>query len=211
MRAATRALAAAAAPSAPLPASGAGLRVPHCTPAMAAAPATPAPAPSASGHQRTGKVFAARRLRAEHFQGRLVDDRAIDARLATGVRAQQRAVAQQVDAARHAARELVDAPQRRAVEGQHGAQAGDREPVRDVLHRLLLGQRLEVEARDHALAELLELGLREHAAQLGLADQHDLQQLALVRLQVGQQPQLLQHVGREVLRLVDDQQVVLPD
>ena len=76
---------------------------------------------------------------------------------------------------------------------------------------LLLGQRIEVISRDHALRQLLEFRAREHAAQLGLADQHDLQQLALAGLQVGQQAQLLQHVGRQVLRLVDDQHVVLAD
>ena len=38
----------------------------------------------------------------------------------------------------------------------------------------------------------------------------DLQQLALAGLQIGQQAQLLQHVGRQVLRLVDDEHVVAP-
>ena len=47
------------------------------------------------------------------------------------------------------------------------------------------------------------------AAQFGLADQHDLQQLALVGFQVGQQAQLLQHIGRQVLRLVDDEHAAL--
>ena len=68
-----------------------------------------------------------------------------------------------------------------------------------------------MEARDHALGELLELGPLEHRAQLGLADQDDLQQLALVGLEVGQQAQLLEHLGRELLRLVDDEHVVLAD
>ena len=68
-----------------------------------------------------------------------------------------------------------------------------------------------MEARDHALRQLLELGPLEHRAQLGLADEDDLQQLALVGLEVGEQAQLLEHVGREHLRLVDDEDVVLAD
>ena len=83
--------------------------------------------------------------------------------LPSGVGAEQRAVAQQVDAPRHAARQLVDAAQRRAVERERAAHARHREPVADVLRRLLLRQRLEVVARDDALRELLELGPREHA------------------------------------------------
>ena len=81
----------------------------------------------------------------------------------------------------------------------------------DVVLGLASATAPQVEARDHALRQLLELGPREHRAQLGLADQDDLQQLALVGLEVGQQAQLLEHVGREILRLVDDQHVVLAD
>jgi hypothetical protein len=62
---------------------------------------------------------------------------------------------------------------------------------------------------NHALRQLLQLRARQHAAQLGLADQHDLQQLALAGFQVGQQAQLLQHVGAEVLCLVDDEHAAL--
>ena len=98
---------------------------------------------------------------------------------------------------------------RACVEGQRRGQPGHREAVADVAPVSLVGQRTQVVARDHALRELFQLGPREHLAQLGLADQDDLQQLAFVGLQVGQQAQLLQHVGREHLRLVDDQHVVL--
>jgi hypothetical protein len=72
-----------------------------------------------------------------------------------------------------------------------------------------LAQRVEVKARDHALRQLLQLRAGQHLAQLGLADQHDLQQLALAGFQVGQQAQLLQHVGAQVLCLVDDQHAAL--
>ena len=68
-----------------------------------------------------------------------------------------------------------------------------------------------MEARDHALRQLLEVGPLEHRAQLGLADEDDLQQLPLVGLEVGEQAQLLEHVDRQHLRLVDDEDVVLAD
>jgi hypothetical protein len=74
-------------------------------------------------------------------------------------------------------------------------QPGHGQPVGDVLRGLGLAQRVEVKARDHALRQLLQLRAGQHRAQLGLADQHDLQQLALAGFQVGQQAQLLQHVG----------------
>ena len=98
-----------------------------------------------------------------------------------------------------------------AVEGQRAGHARYRQPVRDVLLRLGRRQRLEVKARDHALRELLELGPREHRAQLGLADQDDLQQLAVAGFEIRQEPQLFEHLGRQVLRLVDHEQVVLAD
>ena len=42
-------------------------------------------------------------------------------------------------------------------------------------------------------------------AQLRLADQHQLDQLVLVGVDVGEHPELLERLGREVLRLVEDQ------
>ncbi len=105
----------------------------------------------------------------------------------------------------------MNALHRPGVEGHGHRHAGDRQAVADVALGLGRGQRAQVVARDHALRELLELGPPEQVAQLGLADQDDLQQLALVGLEVGQQAQLLQHLGRQHLRLVDDQHVVLAD
>ncbi len=109
------------------------------------------------------------------------------------------------------ARALVQAGERRAVEELDPPRAGHRKAVPHVGCGLLLAQRIEVVARDHPLGELGHLGPREQRAQLGLADQHDLQQLALAGLEVGQQAQLLEHLGVEVLGLVDHQHVVLPD
>jgi hypothetical protein len=85
--------------------------------------------------------------------------------------------------------------QRRGVEGQRALQAGHGQAVVDVLRRSRLRQRAQVVARDDALRQLLQFRPRQHGAQLGLADEDDLQQLALAGLQVGQQAQLLQHLG----------------
>jgi hypothetical protein len=46
--------------------------------------------------------------------------------------------------------------------------------------------------------------------QLGLADEHDLHELPRVGLEVGEQPQLLEGLVGEVLRLVDDERGVAP-
>ena len=130
---------------------------------------------------------------------------------AVRVGAEHDAIAEQVDPARHAARELVDPLQRLVVERDRPRHAGDREAMADVVLGFLGRERVQVEARDHALGELLEVRALEHRAQLGLADQDDLQQLPLVGLEVGEKAQLLEHLGREHLRLVDDEDVVLAD
>ena len=56
-----------------------------------------------------------------------------------------------------------------------------------------------------ALAQLAELVARQGGIQLRLAEQHHLQQLGLLGLQVGQQAQRLQGGGRQRLCLVDQQ------
>ena len=80
----------------------------------------------------------------------------------------------------------------------------------NVLRGLVARQRPEVVARDDALRQLLHGGFCKHRPQLWLADEHDLQQFAVMRLEIGQQPQLLEHVGAEVLCLVDDEHALRP-
>ena len=62
-----------------------------------------------------------------------------------------------------------------------------------------------MEARRDPLRELREVGPQHHVAQLGLADQDQLQQLVLAGIDVGEHPQLFQRLAVEVLRLVEDQ------
>ncbi len=64
-------------------------------------------------------------------------------------------------------------------------------------------------AHRDALAQLAKAAFVELVAQLGLADERDLQQLALVGLEVRQQPHLLEQLAAQVLRLVDQEHDVV--
>ena len=107
--------------------------------------------------------------------------------LPCGVGAEHRPVAQQVDAPRHAARDqLVDALQRLAVERDRrascrpptaGAGCSARSPLATAASRW--------KRAITRCASCSSSGRASIVAQLGLADQDDLQQLALVGLEVG--------------------------
>jgi hypothetical protein len=71
-------------------------------------------------------------------------------------------------------------------------------------------ERRQVVAGGHALGELAQLAPSQHLLQLRLTHQHDLDQLLGVGLEVGDEADLLEHLGREVLRLVDQQHDVAP-
>ena len=93
---------------------------------------------------------------------------------------EQRTATQQIDAPRHAVRQAVNLPQAILIKRQSTMMPRNGEPVADVLRGFRLAQRIEVEARNHALRQLGKLRLLQHSAQLGLADQHNLQQLAFI-------------------------------
>ncbi len=57
-------------------------------------------------------------------------------------------------------------------------------------------------AGGNALGQLTQQGLAQHLLQLGLTDQHHLQQFSFVGFEVGEQAQLLQYAGQQVLRLI---------
>ena len=76
----------------------------------------------------------------------------------------------------------------------------------DVVTRFLRVERGQVIADRDPLPQLLEFGRGQLIAETGLADEHDLQQLGLFRLQVREHPQFFEGGGTEVLRLVDHQQ-----
>ncbi len=132
------------------------------------------------------------------------DQRAGDAMLLARVGAEQRAVRDHVDDARHAAREAVQF--RECAFGEEVARrAGHAQAVADVGERLFATQGFEVVASRDALRQLAQVRTLEHRAQFRLADQDDLQQLLRRGLEVGEQAHLLEHVGREVLRFVHHQ------
>ena len=83
--------------------------------------------------------------------------------------------------------------------------ARDAQAMAHVLQRSSLArQRIQVIAAGDALRQLAQIGAIQQLAQLRLADQDDLQQLLGRGLEIGQQPHLLEHLGGQVLRLVDD-------
>lgn len=75
----------------------------------------------------------------------------------------------------------------------------------DILHGIAEIHRTEVVADRNPLAQLPELRPAELFPQFRLADEHDLDKLVLIRLEVGYEPNLLKHPWFEVLRLVDNQ------
>src|SRR5262249_37434270 len=83
--------------------------------------------------------------------------------------------------------------------------AGDREAMAHIGFGLVAVERRQVIARGDALGELAQFRLGEDLAQLGLAQKYNLQQFLRRRFEGRQEAQLFERVGREVLRLVDDQ------
>ena len=83
--------------------------------------------------------------------------------------------------------------------------ARDLHPMLDVRARLPFGERAQVVAGRHPLGELAQLLARQESGELGLADQHDLEELLARRLEVRQQPDLLEYLRSQILGLVDDQ------
>ena len=62
-----------------------------------------------------------------------------------------------------------------------------------------------MEVGGNPLGELMQLWRQQQVAQLGLADQDQLQDLKLVRIDIGNHAQVLERLRLEILRLVDDQ------
>ena len=75
----------------------------------------------------------------------------------------------------------------------------------DIVTSLLGVQGLEVKAGGDALIQLAKPRAGQQAAQLRLPHQEDLQQFLLWGFQIGEQTDLLQHLGTQVLCLIDHQ------
>ena len=194
------------------PAAGSGRRAPPAAApgagraaARRARPATtPIASPAPASATRRASVKRARQRHGLDLAIRARDQPAVHAGLARDERRQQRAVRDHVDEARHPAGDAVQEAQRRPREEPRRASAArDREPMVDVGDRLAARERSEMPAQRDALVQLRELGIEEQLAELRLADEHDAQQLLGRRLEVQEQPDLLQQLDRERLRLVE--------
>ncbi len=74
----------------------------------------------------------------------------------------------------------------------------------DIAPGFLARQWLQVISAGDSLCQLAEFGAVEQLAKFRLPDQNDLQQLLRGSLEIGQQPDLFQHLGGQILRLVHD-------
>ena len=165
-----------------------------------ASTATAVVAPTQTRRRRSGRGLP----RLLDLLDRAPHDPPRDPRPVAGEGDQQRAVADDVDQPGHAAREGVHLADRAAREERTRAAAGrGGHAVRDVLAGLGAVEAAEMPAHGDALVELLEVRARQQVAQLGLSDEHDLQQLRGLGLEVRQHPQLLERAAVERLRLVD--------
>ena len=90
-------------------------------------------------------------------------------------------------------------------EGHLARSARHRQPVAHVVVGLLARQGRQVVAGGDALRELPQLAPSQHLRELRLADEDDLDELLGVGLEVGDEADLLEDLGREVLGLVDEQ------
>lgn len=110
-----------------------------------------------------------------------------------------------VDDVRYSPAVFVNCAQCPARESRAAVAAGEGEAVVDLVRHIAEVERAQLAVDEDALAKLAELLAGEHIFQLGLADEHDLEELLFVGFQLGEHPDLLQHLGAEVLRLVNDQ------
>jgi hypothetical protein len=114
-------------------------------------------------------------------------------------------VGDQVHEPRHAACEAVHETDGRSREDARRAAARrDVETVAHVGRRLARRERPHVPAQRDPLVQLHQLGVQQQRAELRLPHEHHAEQLLRRRLEVREQPELLEHVDRERLRLVDD-------
>ena len=88
---------------------------------------------------------------------------------------------------------------------RHALRAGQFQPVLDVLGHLEARERHEMITHRDALAQLAQARAVQAVAQLRLADQDDLQQLAVVGFDVGKQADLFEQFLGQILRLVNDE------
>src|SRR6202022_3617865 len=120
-----------------------------------------------------------------------------------GVSAEERTITAHVDDSWYAGREPVQLTQ---CAGREDLPGGSRnsQSMAHIPLSFLARQRLQVIASRDALSQLAQLVAIQQVAQFRLADQDDLQKLLRRSFEIGQQPNLFQSFGRQILRLIDD-------
>ena len=173
------------------------------------------PAPPAGGDQQGPRqsdheagLPGALVANAAHLIGRQADVAVNYLVAATGEGGDQGAIADKVDEAGNAAGEAVQGLSR--LGGKDGLNtACDLQPEAHIgIHVLMRKGQQVVTGRD-ALCQLAQQGLAQHLLQLGLADEHHLQQLLLVGFQIGEQTQLLKHTGQQMLGFIHQHNAAL--
>ena len=74
----------------------------------------------------------------------------------------------------------------------------------DIVGNFSAIQRPQMKVGRNSLRELMQLGQQEQIPQLGLPDKDELQDLELIRVDIGQHPQMLEGLGFEILCFVDN-------
>ena len=138
---------------------------------------------------------------AAHF----ADDGGVDRLGLRGEAPHQRVVGQDVDDARQPVGNFVNGEDGVLGEDLADVAAGDAQPSGDVGRRLLQIERRQLRPQRDALLQLAQRLLVEAIGELGLADEHQVEELDRRRLDVGEQPDLFEQLVGQALRLVDDQ------
>src|SRR5215211_1178092 len=148
-------------------------------------------------------------LETEHL-GDFLDDRAHDLGMPGHGAAAERVIAEVVDDAGDTARCLADEYDGVVSEEVDARGPGRFEAEADVLVDLAETERLNLAVERDALFELAQVGPVERLAELGLAAEDDLEELAAAHLEVEQEANLFEQLRREPVRLVDDEHGPLP-
>src|SRR5512139_2362636 len=134
----------------------------------------------------------------------ILDDLRRDGLGAPAIALEQGVAGDDVDAPRDALARRVERGERAGVE-ERLRPSGHGQPVGNILAGLLLVQWPQVELEADPLPEGPVRPLVQPSLQLGLADEHQGQEVTVVELEVRQQPELLEGLlARHKLRLVDD-------
>ncbi len=116
--------------------------------------------------------------------------------------------------------QLIDQPGKSSAELRHrgtrvfrkeiGVAPSNRQSMAHVGPHVGLAERLQGIIHGDALRELTHVVAGQHGTETRLPRQHDLQADLATVVEVGQEPEILQHLKIEILSLIDDQQNLPP-